>query len=201
MNFKPMFYIIRSFSLTSVCALFVVRSKNPVYSVLYLVLTFCNIANLLFRLQAEFFALLLLIVYAGAIAILFIFVVMMLNIKIQRVFFNWIDFWNTLIKLFFSISLSISLYFIELVQIFKSLNEYNFLHEWVFFNFSNIKTIGLIFYTKYWFIFLSLSLLLLISMVGSICLAFHKSQYIKQQTIGWQISRNFKTAVIFYAKF
>nr|UBY46082.1 Nad6 [Porphyridium aerugineum] len=196
-----MFYVIRSFSITSVCALFVVWSTNPVYSVLYLVLTFCNLANLLFRLQAEFFALLLLIVYAGAIAILFIFVIMMLNIKIRRISFSWLQSWNTLVKLFLSISLSLGLYFTELTQIFNSLNISNvLLHEWIFFNVSNIKTIGLLFYTKYWFIFFSLSILLLISMIGSICLAFHKSQYIKQQTVISQMSRNFKTAVLFYAK-
>ena len=66
-------------------AFMVIRSKNPVYSVLFLILVFCNSAGLLLLLNLDFFALIFLIVYVGAIAVLFLFVVMMLNIKIAEV--------------------------------------------------------------------------------------------------------------------
>lgn len=63
----------------------VIRSKNPVYSVLFLILVFCNAAGLLLLLNLDFFALIFLIVYVGAIAVLFLFVVMMLDIKLSEV--------------------------------------------------------------------------------------------------------------------
>lgn len=65
-------------------AFMVIRSKNPVYSVLFLILVFCNTAGLLLLLNLDFFALVFLIVYVGAIAVLFLFVVMMLNIKLAE---------------------------------------------------------------------------------------------------------------------
>lgn len=66
-------------------AFMVIKSKNPVYSVLFLILVFCNSAGLLLLLNLDFFALIFLIVYVGAIAVLFLFVVMMLNIKLSEV--------------------------------------------------------------------------------------------------------------------
>lgn len=66
-------------------AFMVIKSKNPVYSVLFLILVFCNSAGLLLLLNLDFFALIFLIVYVGAIAVLFLFVVMMLNIKLTEV--------------------------------------------------------------------------------------------------------------------
>jgi len=66
-------------------AFMVIRSKNPVYSVLFLILVFCNSAGLLLLLNLDFFALIFLIVYVGAIAVLFLFVVMMLNITVSEV--------------------------------------------------------------------------------------------------------------------
>ena len=64
-----------------ICALMVVTVTNAVHSVLFLVLVFCNMAGLLFLIGAEFIAIMFIIVYVGAIAVLFLFVVMMLNIQ------------------------------------------------------------------------------------------------------------------------
>ena len=63
----------------------VISARNPVHSVLFLILVFCNAAGLLILLEAEFLALLFIVVYVGAIAVLFLFVVMMLNVKISEV--------------------------------------------------------------------------------------------------------------------
>jgi len=71
--------------LTLVSAVLVIRAKNPVYSVLFLILVFCNTAGLLLLVGLDFFALVFLIVYVGAIAVLFLFVVMMLNVKVTEV--------------------------------------------------------------------------------------------------------------------
>ena len=78
-----LFYFFCFFVLFS--AFMVIRAKNPVYSVLFLILVFCNSAGLLLLLNLDFFALIFLIVYVGAIAVLFLFVVMMLNIKLTEV--------------------------------------------------------------------------------------------------------------------
>ena len=78
-----LFYFFCFFVLFS--AFMVIRAKNPVYSVLFLILVFCNSAGLLLLLNLDFFALIFLIVYVGAIDVLFLFVVMMLNIKLTEV--------------------------------------------------------------------------------------------------------------------
>ena len=78
-----LFYFFCFFVLFS--AFMVIRAKNPAYSVLFLILVFCNSAGLLLLLNLDFFALIFLIVYVGAIAVLFLFVVMMLNIKLTEV--------------------------------------------------------------------------------------------------------------------
>ena len=71
-------------SLALVCSTMVISSRNPVYSVLFLILVFVNASGLLLLLGLDFFAMLFLVVYIGAIAVLFLFVVMMLNIKITE---------------------------------------------------------------------------------------------------------------------
>ena len=74
-----LFYLFSSLALIS--GLMVIQARNPIHSVLFLILVFFNAAGLLLLLGLDFFALILLIVYVGAIAVLFLFVVMMLNIK------------------------------------------------------------------------------------------------------------------------
>lgn len=78
-----LFYIFSSIALVS--GVMVIRSKNPVHSVLFLILVFCNAAGLLILLDLDFFAMIFLVVYVGAIAVLFLFVVMMLNIKLTEI--------------------------------------------------------------------------------------------------------------------
>jgi NADH:ubiquinone oxidoreductase subunit 6 (subunit J) len=68
--------------LAILCSMMVVASRNPIHSILYLILVFCNVTFILIILKLEFVAIIFLIVYVGAIAVLFLFVVMMLNIKI-----------------------------------------------------------------------------------------------------------------------
>lgn len=71
-------------SLAILCSIMVTNSRNPIYSVLFLVLVFCNASGLLLLLEIDFIAMLLIIVYVGAIAVLFLFVVMMLNVRITE---------------------------------------------------------------------------------------------------------------------
>jgi len=78
-----LFYFFSSLALVS--AIIVIQSKNPVHSVLFLIFVFCNTAGLLLLLGLDFFAMIFLVVYVGAIAVLFLFVVMMLNIKLAEI--------------------------------------------------------------------------------------------------------------------
>jgi NADH-quinone oxidoreductase subunit J len=83
MNIEALlFYIFSSIAIIS--GVMVISSRNPMHSVLFLVLVFCNAAGLLLLLETEFLAMLLLVVYVGAIAVLFLFVVMMLNIRLTE---------------------------------------------------------------------------------------------------------------------
>jgi NADH-quinone oxidoreductase subunit J len=76
-------YLLLTFCILSLlCSVMVIASKNPIHSILYLILVFCNVTFVLIILGVEFIAIIFLIVYVGAIAVLFLFVVMMLNIKI-----------------------------------------------------------------------------------------------------------------------
>jgi NADH-ubiquinone oxidoreductase chain 6 len=87
MNIESLIFSIFS-SLAIVSAILVLRSKNPVHSVLFLILVFCNTSGLFLLLDLDFFAMVFLVVYVGAIAVLFLFVVMMLNIKISEISAN-----------------------------------------------------------------------------------------------------------------
>ena len=78
-----LFYVFACFALLS--GIMVIRAKNPVYSVLFLILVFCNVSGLLLLLNLDFFAMVFLVVYVGAIAVLFLFVVMMLNVKLAEI--------------------------------------------------------------------------------------------------------------------
>lgn len=77
-----LFYLFSSLAI--LCSIMVTNSRNPIYSVLFLVLVFCNASGLLLLLEVDFIAMLLIIVYVGAIAVLFLFVVMMLNVRITE---------------------------------------------------------------------------------------------------------------------
>ena len=78
-----LFYVFACFALLA--GIMVIRAKNPVYSVLFLILVFCNVSGILLLLNLDFFAMVFLVVYVGAIAVLFLFVVMMLNVKLSEI--------------------------------------------------------------------------------------------------------------------
>jgi len=165
----------------------VILSKNPVHSVLFLVLVFINAAFLLIFLEADFMALILIVVYVGAIAILFLFICMMLNIKTEQ--FN---------KNIFAY-LPISGVFVILLIFEVSLIIYNFFaHDLfsgseniilLFTNASNIFVLGETLYTFYALNFLLAGFILLIAMVGAIFLTLHHRLDVRRQVIFQQIDR------------
>uniref|UniRef100_A0A4D6BLZ6 NADH-ubiquinone oxidoreductase chain 6 n=1 Tax=Balbiania investiens TaxID=111861 RepID=A0A4D6BLZ6_9FLOR len=186
-----LFYVFSSFSLVS--AIMVIGLSNAVHSVLFLIMVFCNVVGLLLLLGAEFLAFMLLIVYVGAIAVLFLFVIMMLNIKV--VTFKSIS-WSTIpIGLIFFFS-----FVFQFIAIVDTNFEINVLFQdtqalwtnWVLENnnLTIVEVIGNVLYTKYSFIFLTSGFVLLIAMIGSIVLTLHQRSNVKKQIMNKQLTRN-----------
>lgn len=184
------------FALTS--SLMVITLKNAVHSVLFLILVFCNVAGLLLLLGAEFLSFMLLIVYVGAIAVLFLFVVMMLNVKIDKLDLNPISLIPLGLIIFGSLFYQFNL-IIKEFYIYKSVYQQPILVSWLAEEnlLPNIKVIGGVLYTNYSLLFLLSSLILLVAMVGVIVLTMHQRTDVKKQLIETQLIRNPKGAIKF----
>ena len=174
------------FSLVAVLsALMVISSKNSVHSVLFLILSFINAAGLFVLLGAEFLAMILVIVYVGAVAVLFLFVVMMLDInfiKLREGFLQYLPFGSLL-----GIVLLTELAIIFLSDKFTDMNivKYNKLPS--FKEIENTKNIGLVLYTDYFYLFQLSGLILLVAMIGSIVLTLRQRDGVKKQSIQNQV--------------
>ena len=163
------FFYFFSFLIIS-SSILVIFSNNAVHSVLYLIFTFFNSSILFLLMNAEFLAMTIVIVYVGAIAVLFLFVVMMLNItesEIKEGFLKYFPFGLILIAIFIS-------------ELFLVFNFQNFpipenvkinINEATLIESSNTKLIGLFLYTDYFIIFQISGFILLLAMIGAIVLA------------------------------
>ena len=170
------FYFFASFLV--VTCISVIFSKNPVNSVLFLVLAFLNSTFLFILIGAEFVGIILAIVYIGAVAILFLFVVMMLDIQITTLMFN-IKRYIPLALLFAGVILAEIIY----LTVFKS-SKSN-LSEIVRSS-NNTEEIGNVLYTKYFIDFQLSGVVLLLSMIGAIVLTHVYRPSIKRQNIDKQ---------------
>jgi NADH-quinone oxidoreductase subunit J len=169
--------------------LLVFVSDNPVHSVLFLILTFCNSSAILFLFKVDFLALTFIIIYVGAIAVLFLFVVMMLNVKVF-----------SLLNLFYA-PFIIQGIFVLLVQIFfvvekaffgfSTINSISpFLFENVLDNFNSIDALGQGLYNYFLICFLLAGIILLVAMVGAIVLTLNFSSQRKNELVYRQLSRS-----------
>ena len=148
----------------------VIFVSNPVHSVLFLIFTFFNAAIIFLIFKAEFLAMTLLIVYVGAVAVLFLFVVMMLNISesiIKEGFLRYFPFGLLLISIFL-IELFMIFYSDEIIFPESGLIKIN---EIMNLGMNNTKSLGLFLYTDYFIIFQISGFLLLLAMIGAIVLA------------------------------
>ena len=170
------FYFFASFLIFTCIS--VIFSKNPVNSVLFLVLAFLNSTFLFILIGAEFVGIILAIVYIGAVAILFLFVVMMLDIQITTLMFN-IKRYIPLALLFAGVILAEIIY----LTVFKS-SKSN-LSEIVR-SFNNTEEIGNVLYTKYFIDFQLSGVVLLLAMIGAIVLTHVYRPSIKRQNIDKQ---------------
>ena len=191
-----LFYFFSGVALFS--AIMVISARNPVHSVLFLILVFCNSAGLLILLEAEFLALIFIVVYVGAIAVRFLFVVMMLNVKITEIQDEVLQYLpiGGLIGIVFllEIFLIIEGDFVSLINP----NQDNAVYiDWFaqIDSISNIQTLGNVLYTDYVLFFLLAGVILLIAMVGAIVLTMSTRSSLRRQFIYQQVSRDFDNAV------
>ena len=185
------------FSLITVFSAFmVIVSRNTVYSVFFLILVFVSVSILFIMIGAEFLGMIMLIVYVGAVAVLFLFVVMMLNVTEKKE----IKFKRSgLINNISVGSIVGAIIFLELLVViggwkykgdFLPLSSINFNNE-----LTNTHALGNILYTDYIHLFQISGMILLIAMVGAITLTFKKRENIKRQNYFKQIERD-KTSSI-----
>ena len=184
------FYIFAVILLAS--AAMVVSSRNPVHSVLFLILSFFNAAALFLIAGAEFLAMILLIVYVGAVAVLFLFVVMMLDVDFAELRGGF--------QRYLPVGATVgAVLFIELVLV---------LGGWKFApgastlrlsptpsQIGNTAALGRLLYTDYVFLFQTAGLLLLVAMIGAIVLTLRHKPNVKRQNIAEQVARTKATAI------
>jgi len=182
------FYIFSTIAIIS--AIMVTVSKNTVHSVFFLILDFISISCLFILIGAEFLGMIMLIVYVGAVAVLFLFVVMMLNVAQQKN--QW--FLSAESSGHIPIGLIIStIIFFELIVVIGGwkykpdlLNQVNPLTTNTI---SNTHSLGLVLYTDYIHVFQISGMILLVAMIGAIVLTFRQREGVKKQSYIKQISR------------
>ncbi|VAV88102.1 NADH-ubiquinone oxidoreductase chain J, partial [hydrothermal vent metagenome] len=167
-------------------ALMVVIARNPVRSVLFLIATFFSCAGLFVLLGAEFLALLLVVVYVGAVAVLFLFVVMMLDVdfvELKQGFAEYLPLGGLL-----AFVLTVEL--IVLGATFRLPDgAAQIVQNPIDPNVSNIKAFGMVLYTQYAFFFEAAGLILLVAMIGAILLTISHKPGVKRQNISDQVAR------------
>lgn len=193
MNFAAVFFYL--FAAVAVGSAFmVIASRNPVYSVLFLILAFVNVAGLFVLVGAEFLAMILIVVYVGAVAVLFLFVVMMLDVNFTELRQGFLQYLpaGAIVGLIFAV---------ELVLVAGT---------WVIGpgitsavrspippggQVTNTEVIGRVLYTTYVHYFELAGVILLVAMIGAIVLSVRHRTNAKRQNIAAQNARNKQSAI------
>ena len=173
-------------------AFMVISSRSPVHSVLFLILAFFNAAGLFMLAGAEFLAMMLIIVYVGAVAVLFLFVVMMLDIdfaELRRGFLQYMP-----IGLLVGIVLALELIMVAVSWVMAPALTANVAVP-ITNTVSNTQALGRVLYTDYVFLFEGAGLVLLVAMIGAIVLTLRHKPNIKRQDISAQVARKPETAI------
>jgi NADH-quinone oxidoreductase subunit J len=184
------FYVLSAIAIVSAFA--VIAARNPVHSVLFLILTFFNAAGLFVLLGAEFLAMLLVVVYVGAVAVLFLFVVMMLDVdfaELKQGFLSYLPAGFVVALLLFgelwlvgSASMGAGGAPIALAQAAPS-------------HVTNAEAIGRVLYTDYLLVFQMAGLVLFVAMIGAIVLTLRHRPGVRKQDIATQVGRRRAEAV------
>ena len=181
------FYVFSTIAIVS--AIMVTASKNTVHSVFFLILDFISVSCLFIMIGAEFLGMIMLIVYVGAVAVLFLFVVMMLNVAQQKS--QW--FLSRESSKHIPVGMIVSaIIFFELIIViggWKYKPELFDINNSLNTTVSNTHSIGLVLYTDYIHVFQISGMILLVAMIGAIVLTFRKRSGVKTQSYIKQISR------------
>ncbi len=181
-------------ALAVIAGAMVILARNPVHAVLFLILAFFNAAGLFVLLGAEFLAMLLIVVYVGAVAVLFLFVVMMLDVDFAEMRAGFIK--NAPLGLLVGgivvTELIVALAFLEvepgqLAAPAAPVGDPSVVH--------NTKALGRIIYTQYAYFFEVAGLILFVAMIGAIVLALRHKQGVKRQSIAAQVARDPSSSV------
>ena len=174
-------------------AVMVISARNPVHSVLFLILAFFNAAALFVLMGAEFLAMILVVVYVGAVAVLFLFVVMMLDIaftELREGFLQYLPLGGVIGLVLLA----------ELLMVLGGwLIDPNRAHpvpppaE-----ISNTEALGRILYTDYIYLFQAAGMVLLVAMVGAIVLTMRRREGVRRQNIGRQVARRREDSVVLH---
>lgn len=184
------FYIFAAITVAS--AVMVISSRNPVHSVLFLILAFVNSAGIFMLAGAEFLALILIVVYVGAVAVLFLFVVMMLDVDFGEFRRGALQYMPVGI-------LVAAIVLLELLLVAGSTFVSPELAAGSVLpidnTITNTRALGQVIYTRYVFLFEGAGLVLLVAMIGAIVLTLHHKQGVRRQDINAQVARNPSTSV------
>ena len=186
------FYVFAGVTIAS--AAMVIGSRNPVHSVLFLILAFFNSAGLFVLMGAEYLAMTLVIVYVGAVAVLFLFVVMMLDInfvQLRQGFLQYLPIGGLIgLVLIVELLMVVSGWVISPADL-QSASVNTQVVDGV----SNTLALGRLIYTKYVYLFQASGLILLIAMLGAIVLTLRQREGVKRQRIKAQLDRKPEEAV------
>ena len=186
------FYLFAAVTVAS--GFMVISAKNPVHAVLFLILAFVNSAGLFILLGAEFLAMILIMVYVGAVAVLFLFVVMMLDIDFAELRSGFLSY----------LPVGALIGIILLVELILVLGTWAFAPDVgsrltapvpPITEITNTEAIGQVLYTKYVFFFEAAGIILLVAMIGAIVLTLRHKEGVKRQSIAEQVARSPETAI------
>ena len=184
------FYLFSTVLIAS--AVMVISARNPVHSVLFLILAFVNAAGLFLLLGAEFLAMILVIVYVGAVAVLFLFVVMMLDVDFAELKQGFLQYLP--VGALIGIAVLVELIFV-LGTWFQAPGELITRASAVKPGVSNTQALGQVLYTQYVYFFEISGLILLTAMIGAIVLTLRHKVGVKRQDIAQQVARTKETAM------
>ena len=204
-----LFVIFSAFSLSS--SIFVIWTKNPIFSVLFLIFSFFNVSALLFIFNFEFLPITFLVVYVGAVAVLFLFVLMMLNIKLAELIDNYYSFLP--LGLIFGRLFIYQLIFLLRFdfEVIENLDKFSIFYLRDFSNttillkadflnlnyaFTNIKMVGFALFSNFLYHFLLSGFVLLLAMLAAIVLTLQKYFVTKNHNVYKQILKDYNNTLI-----
>ncbi|MHA1152804.1 MAG: NADH-quinone oxidoreductase subunit J [Alphaproteobacteria bacterium] len=180
------FYLFAAITVAS--GVMVISARNPVHSVLFLILAFFNAGGLFVLMGAEFLAMILVVVYVGAVAVLFLFVVMMLDINFTELRQGFLQY----LPIGALIGVILLAELIMVVGTWVATPEASLVISLPIVSpgeTSNTQALGEVLYTKYIYLFQAAGLVLLVAMIGAIVLTLRKREGVRHQNIGDQVSR------------